>query len=447
MPTEKTGLVVRKSNQFVTAKYKTTLLGNKLIAISLTKLKSDHGQMYAVLTPYEIRQLLGRTNDTNIYKKLKTVSRSLAGHVVTVEDGMGNFKTFSMITNVTYEDKQLKIIFNHEMTPQIYNLKNNYTTYELATLISIEKSYTYRLYEILKKELWRIGSNFGDEVSKTYNINELKCELGLVNLDADYIHKAVNNGKSWDDIVENIAHKEDKQFESYSSFRNRVLEPAREEMQEKCDICFDYEMIRGGRGGKARSITFYIRRNTPDSEIKNHIAEARDRIVAVKSGYDVDTSEKAGRSDPYKNMKMYLEQYNIDTESFTPAVFKKILDAADGDVDLIKQEIDYSLEVPNIRNYYGWLTTAVREHFSDHEPVETVNGSSEQARSYEQLREAYQNPSDEVLISLWEKYKKSDLFPGFLETFRFPDVDAIETMYSTEELITKFIDYKKKQIR
>ena len=144
---------------------------------------------------------------------------------------------------------------------------------------------------------------------------------------------------------------------------------------------------------------------------------------------------------------MYLEQYNIDTESFTPAVFKKILDAADGDVDLIKQEIDYSLEVPNIRNYYGWLTTAVREHFSDHEPVETVNGSSEQARSYEQLREAYQNPSDEVLISLWEKYKKSDLFPGFLETFRFPDVDAIETMYSTEELITKFIDYKKKQIR
>ena len=70
------GVVVRKSNSLINAKYKTSILGNKIIAVSLTKLQQEPGskQVMATLYPSEIKRILGNETDTNIYKKLKSVS-------------------------------------------------------------------------------------------------------------------------------------------------------------------------------------------------------------------------------------------------------------------------------------------------------------------------------------------------------------------------------------
>ena len=147
-----TGIIVRKSNSFVTAKFRTTIMGNKIIALSLAKLEEKDGQLQAILYPSEIRRLLGAQNDTNLYRRLKSVAQTLAGHVITIEDGKGNFEVFNMITNVSYKDHRMVITYNRMMTEQMSRLKSNYTSYELATLVGFSKNYTYRLYEILKRK-------------------------------------------------------------------------------------------------------------------------------------------------------------------------------------------------------------------------------------------------------------------------------------------------------
>ena len=222
------GVVVRKSNSLINAKYKTSILGNKIIAVSLTKLQQEPGskQVMATLYPSEIKRILGNETDTNIYKKLKSVSKQLAGNIITIEDGLGNFHTFTMITNVSYKDQKLEIIYNREMTPHITSLQKSYTSMELATLVSFENNSSFRLYELLKKEAYKIDTTKSKFVTKVYSVDELRCTLGLVNLDASYLQRAVSDGATWSELVR-LAKKEDKQYERFTDFRTKVLDEAK----------------------------------------------------------------------------------------------------------------------------------------------------------------------------------------------------------------------------
>ncbi len=437
-------VVVRKSNDFVTAKFKTTLLGNKIIAVSLTKLEEKNGQLQAVLSPQEIRKLLGMDNDTNIYKKLKSVSHNLAGHQIFLEDGRGNFKVFNMITNVDYVNSELTVRFNSDLNSSISQLRGQYTSFELATLTSFERNNTYRLYEILKKEAWRINEDPNGMCSKEYGVNELKCMIGLVNTDQPYIAKAVQEKKSWDEIVDVICKKEDKQFDNFSDFRTRVLIPAQREMAEKSDIRFEFETERYGRGGKVKKIIFHIYRNEISDDAEDQILSKVEKIEQTVPKYAQESRNYVASEEMgiYRELKDYLEEKGIDTEPFTTTEFYRIYRAAKNNVGVIRQEIDYSLNIPNIRNYYGWLMEAVRERYSKKKNVEVIYGSSKRAEQVNEVKA--QTVSQESLNQLWEKYKNRPEFDAFIDTFEFPDVDYVETCYPVEERIAKFIDFKRR---
>ena len=147
---QNTDLMIRKSNTLISGKFKTSILENKIMAIALTRIEIKDGCPVARLYPGEIKQLLGKNTDTNIYKKLKRTAKLMTGHQIVIEDSKGNFSIFTMVNNADYVDKQFIITFNKNMTPFVHQLKNNFTTYEVATLMKIEKAHSYRLYELLE---------------------------------------------------------------------------------------------------------------------------------------------------------------------------------------------------------------------------------------------------------------------------------------------------------
>ena len=55
--------VLRKSNNLISAKYKSTLLENKILAIALTRIEVKNDKITAPLCPGEIRRLVGRASD------------------------------------------------------------------------------------------------------------------------------------------------------------------------------------------------------------------------------------------------------------------------------------------------------------------------------------------------------------------------------------------------
>lgn len=433
---------IRKANEFVTAKYKTPLFANKILAISLSKLREDQGQLRSDISAAEIRDVLGKKADSNIYRRLKTLSHALVGNVITVEDGVGGFRTFNIVTNVDYTERNLTIVYNREMKPYIGQLKSNYTTFELSTLIQFDSNYSYRIYEVLKKEAFMLGKK--PVIYKSYNINELRCMIGLVNTDATYIRNAIDKGLSWDEVV-GLAKKEDKQFMAFRDFRTRVLDVAKRELKEKADICFDYELERTGRGGRVSDVIFSITRNAANIENAQKIEQTRAKFVRLYPDLVQEEDLQLKMQSVYDEIADYLDKAGVDTE-LSEKAFMTLLDAASGDVERIKAEIDYGAKQDFIDNYYGWLVDAVRNQYSRADSVPVARGSEKKARRASEMADWRAKASDDererVAATVWAAQKQKPEFPDFLEYYGVP-LEELEEVYSPAQLTAMYIDFKK----
>jgi plasmid replication initiation protein len=83
------------------------------------------------------------------------------------------------------------------------------------------------------------------------------------------------------DMVEIEQHE----YKEYTNFRRRVIEPAKAELTQKCDLTFDYEEIRANPNNKKSEvikIRFYIIENKSNwTEYKKH-REEKNQTIEIK---------------------------------------------------------------------------------------------------------------------------------------------------------------------
>lgn len=107
------------------------------------------------------------------------------------------------------------IKLNDEAAPYFFDLKNNFTSLQLKSVLNCSSKYAKRLYAIACQ--WRsVGT-------KRFEIVELKQMLGLID------------------------KKGNEQYEKISQFQERVLDVARAQISENTDIELDYELKKRGR--------------------------------------------------------------------------------------------------------------------------------------------------------------------------------------------------------
>ena len=122
----------KKSNEMISAKYKSTLLENQIMAIALTRIernsKDSSAPLEARLYPGELSKLV--SDQAHIYRDLKKVAKTITGHSVIMEDGKGNFRFKSIrrhnqivsIINMKQPDfrhyKKLAILHRIVFTPK-----------------------------------------------------------------------------------------------------------------------------------------------------------------------------------------------------------------------------------------------------------------------------------------------------------------------------------------
>lgn len=465
---EKNQVFIQKANNLITAKYRSTLKENMIVSIGISRMyETAEGKMVAKIYPRELKRIIGKENDRNIYTQLKEIAKLIVGHTMVIENGR-NFKVFNLVSDATYEDGVFTLIFNDTAKPLLCNLRTNYTTLNLLTLVTFKSNATYKLYEIFSKERYKIredGPREGNEpyVLVRYNISELKFMISLANVEEDRIQKEIAKAKKtsdidWDRLYDMAL---EKSYEKWSNFRDKVLKVAQKEMKEKTEIRFEYKGITKGRLGY-REVEFKIFRNIPERAIKDY--EEKERIL--KEGHQYSLFEYAHRE--------LLEKY-AGHNGLTVEDLQLLIETAHEDEELVEKSIRMADLQGYVANYMGWIISCIKRNYKD--PTEVFEGSAERARvlrEYEEqiLREDYERRTSEAVnvdfeetgydeeskeqasasagemspsALLWERIKRYEDFPEFLAELHMDRAEQMELIWTPERCVDIYFECMEKR--
>jgi plasmid replication initiation protein len=254
----------KKPNILILSKYRSSLLENKILALGISMAKREEGRAIARISAADLKPIMCKSGKVNgsFYTRLKDIALEMTGRKVFIEDPeRKSFACINLIGAVTYKDNILTIKFEPDMTDILLNIKSNYTTFNLPILMSFNKVYSYRLYELLRSQAYEHKNTFtiDEEYSMCYGLSELKLTIGAVDTNAESVSRALKKpNPDFDHIVNHVA--KDKNFDSWSEFRRKVIDVAVEEINTKSDLEVRYNVIRENHGGKVTKIIFYFKK-------------------------------------------------------------------------------------------------------------------------------------------------------------------------------------------
>jgi plasmid replication initiation protein len=161
------------------------------------------------------------------YHRLKQESTRLQSRRITFIDNEDKqeFDSITPFPRVRYKNGILYVTMFADVMPHFVELKKGFTSYQLQAALSLNSTYSQRLYELLSK--------YKD--TGVWNNVELEHLKQLLSIDGKY--------------------------EKISAFKQYVLTPAQTELKKKTDISFTYELFKTGR--RYTHITFKIHHRKP----------------------------------------------------------------------------------------------------------------------------------------------------------------------------------------
>ena len=365
--------MVSRSNVLIESKSSTSLFERKLLNIAIAKASIVDGELIASVSTKDIKNYL-HISGNSIYTRLKEASKETLGHVVSIEDeGNENFIMFNVVNKCEYRDGVFTTRFTKEMKPHIYNLKKDYTRMSLDVLCSFKSLFTTRIYEILRTQYYRFEKEQTEELivpkppKKAYSLSELKFTLNVVDVNASKTVKRLVEQGRFEEALEEI---KDASFEDWRNFRRKVLEVAKKELEESeySEICFDYEPVKVGKGGKVTGVIFKVRKNpncTHHSDLWRIRGEEMPEIIS-----DVLEAKR-----PEIQEGMILEVADIfGNEPVTIQDIKTIIIASEYDVNAIKKAFEMAKEQKFIGNLVGWMRSCLEEKWYENENLPKFKG-------------------------------------------------------------------------
>lgn len=231
---------VAKANELIrNTRYSLTAQQQKIILFAISKIKPDDD----ISTEYtiNINELAnacginlrgGGYYYTDLKKDIDYLTQRDWCHM---PDGLHMTMSWIGDAKIYDNDAVIKIRFNPNMQPYLFDLKRQYTLYQLQKVLVFRGKYTIRLYEIIRSFISKKDLDNGtfEDDEKTLSIEELR---NLFDLGEKY--------KRWVDI------------------KRYVLDPAIDEINKYCDE-FCIKECKGQSGSHTKKITsvyFYFTR-------------------------------------------------------------------------------------------------------------------------------------------------------------------------------------------
>ena len=354
-----------------------------------------------------------------------------------IEDREGNFHAFAIVPNADYSDGIFTIEFNERIKEHIYGLTGNYTTYELSVLTNFSKNSSLRLYEVLKKDLYKCGR--GDNngtLELEYGLSELKFMIGVANSDDQLIKNEMarmGNNIDWDKLYNMLATK-DKKYERWGHFRERILLPAQQEMEEKSDIRFDFEGIRVGHS--VGRVLFKISKNNPQNSEKI----AQNQKILEKN---VDKRPIFEQTKLPRSAYQALYEDFVGHNGMSEADIDVLLQKSGWNETRVRETITLADKQDHLESYMGWMVRCIENGYTQ---TETVEGSAEKATKVRLVMESYEDNKDATFLRLWEKAKSNADFADFTLAMGCKSPEDFELFYEDpNEAYELYVNWKKEQ--
>ncbi len=377
-------VLIKRSNALIEAKYKSSLMEKKLVALAISKLTIRDSKLVAEMTASEIREALHYSGNS-LYEHLRSMSEATMQHYLYIEDDKNtdSFDIIAVLDRARYKNGTLVFTFNDEIKKHTLDVEQRYSLTSLPALLSFDSNNTYRLYEILMINYYKVPQNGTYEID--YSLAQLKFELGLVDVNQPEVQRALKAGKTYEYILENVVKK--YPYKDYSNFRVRVLEKAKQDLEksELSEICFDYKAIRAGRGGRCVGVKFFIKRH-------GSIAVEPDKL-----------RQKELVTDENVNRVMEMSDGRITTREAV-----RLLAKAGNDFDRVHRIYIEAMKRSGITNLVGWMITALDEQWT-FSPMPSVR-HSEQYQQFEQRSYDFDDLEQKLLDadSVPSKYEQDE---------------------------------------
>ncbi len=302
-------IMVVKSNRLVEARYKLNLNEQKIILYAVGKLDRNKNKFNILeLDIREFTELIGTTHER--YTEIREIVTNLMAKQVRI-DTLDRDLVANWISSIEYikDTGKIELEFSEKLVPYLLQLKEQFTTYELKNVLNLKNKYAIRIYELLKQ--------YENIKFREFELEKFKKMIGC-----ESNHSRFNN------------------------FRDRVLEPAKQELDKHTDISFEYEKVEKGR--KVTGIKFTI---------KGKIDKQKALLDAIYINGEIEEIiNKSGLENEKFSTKQVMQLYEVackKTES--------------GDIctyEYIKINYKNMIDKGTVRNKFGYLKKALEDDYA-----------------------------------------------------------------------------------
>lgn len=344
-----------KSNYLISAKYSSSLLENKIMAISLAKIQKKeymedkNGRIICSMSAGELREMI-QANAGSFYTQLEPVAMNMAARTIGFSDpdkNGGMFDYISVIDRAKYENGVFTIFYNVDVKEYLSDFKANFTILELPTMLKFKNVYSFRLYELLSSRLYYkkgIPKEQRNCIFKIdFNLSELKLDMGVVNAELDDVRKELNNKKS-PDFDKAVRKSPEKKFNTWYDFKRYVLDTAVKEINLRTDMKISYVPLKSGRGARVYGVEFMVDLTERD-------------VKTAKKCFEPVLSEDE-KLDVLVEAKLLLKEFSTKD-------IRIICEKSGYNVERIRKAYELLCRQSSVGNAAGWMIACLKDGYED----------------------------------------------------------------------------------
>ncbi|WP_236705161.1 replication initiation protein [Hymenobacter sp. AT01-02] len=270
----KKDIEIRQHNALTNARYDYTEMQLDLLFFLVSKLRKDQKTAVYELSIKELSTLTGKKYD---YPYLRKATEGMGSRVFEVETATQHSQLW-MFQRVNYLKGQgiIEIKLTEDIVPYLFDLKDNFTSYELASALRLTSKYAKRIYQICSQ--WK---DLGE--TKKYDLEDFRKMLGLI-----------------DD-------KGNEKMKQVKELREKVLDIAVKQINEHTELQVSYKLEKRVRTFK--NIVFTVKPQALADTIPFDLVQAT--TTAAPAGLAPHQVENAGR---------LLDQVGIKTPALVATI-------------------------------------------------------------------------------------------------------------------------------
>lgn len=399
----------KKSNNLINTAYgRTSAMSYKLFALGMLNARIKNDYVVSDISITDLKKYLqGNRHDFNDAVYSYTVAdidgkkQTLMDWKIVVRDiESGKFHAVSVIPSATFDPEVgLHLTFNHELTSELINMKENYTLLRLDWTLKLKSPFSIRLYEMAKSKLDYeraiLIKRKKDIKEYTWRMHpaELGIKIGAISFGGtngiEISRELEGEQPDYEKIWSEVRKYKLMKYKSVGEMNRSVINPAIREVNEKTNIKISVDYERGGRGSKIMAYLLTIS-YLDDPELEEIRRDDKKEIFLSKTS-EKNKKEKNVMSETDKIRALIKITKVLSQENFTDDEIAEIANEAKFDVLKVKQAYDvYSMQTMEIRNSVGWIRKAIRDGYKE-SMCKKKNRKDFEERSYdyEALEEKY----------------------------------------------------------